>query len=102
MFKYSPIVEVHMAERIVEYRHNLRKHELLGLIFLFIAGSLLGIGLYLTIWGANRPVFYGSLDYLIHGKEWLLFPLLYGTAAVLWALGNIELKEAMPGKRRED
>ena len=89
-------------ERIVEYRHNLRKHEILGLVFLFIAGSLLGVGLYLTFWGANRPIFYGSLDYLLKGKELLLFPLLYGTAAVLWALGRIELKEATPGKRRTE
>ncbi len=91
-----------MADRIVEYRHNLRKHEILGLFFLFIAGSLLGLGLYLTFWGANRPIFYGSLDYLLNGKELFLFPLLYGTAAVLWALGRIELKEAVPGKRRDD
>ncbi len=89
-----------MAERFVEYRHNLRKHELLGLFFLFLAASLFGIALYLTFWGANRPLFYGSLDYLLKGKELLLFPLLYGTAAVLWALGRIELKEATPGKRR--
>jgi len=84
----------------VEYRHNLRKHEVLGLIFIFIAASLFGLGLYLTFWGANRPIFYGSLDYLLKGKELLIFPLLYGTAAVLWVLGSIELKEAMPGKRR--
>ncbi len=89
-----------MAERLVEYQHNLRKHEVLGLIFIFIAASLFGLGLYLTFWGANRPIFYGSLDYLLKGKELLLFPLLYGTAAVLWVLGSIELKEATPGKRR--
>ncbi len=91
-----------MAERIVEYKHNLRKHEILGLIFLFIAGSLFGLGLYLTFWGANRPVFYGSIDYLLKGKELLLFPLLYGTAMVLLALGMIELKEATPGKQRRE
>jgi len=87
-------------ERIVEYKHNLRKHEILGLVFLFIAGSLLGLGLYLTAWAAYRPIFYGSSAYLLKGKELLLFPLIFGTAAVLWALGRIELKEAMPGKRR--
>lgn len=91
-----------MAERVVEYRHNLRKHEVLGLVFLFLAGSLFGLGLYLTFWAANRPIFYGSLDYLLHGKELLLFPILYGLAAVLWAVGWIELKEATPGKQRRE
>ena len=89
-----------MASQNVVYRHNLRKHEILGLAFLFIAGSLLGVGLYLTFWGANRPIFYGSLDYLLTGKELLIFPLIFGLSAVLWALGKIELKEAMPGKQR--
>ncbi len=91
-----------MADRIVEYHHNLRRHELLGLSFIFIAASLFGLGLYLVVWGANRPIFYGSLDYLVKGKELLLFPLLFGTAAVLWALGGIELREATPGKRRDE
>ncbi|MBI4150374.1 hypothetical protein HY488_03145 [Candidatus Woesearchaeota archaeon] len=89
-----------MTDRALEYRHNLRKHEILGLLFLFFAASLFGLGLYLIMWGANRPIFYGSLDYLLNGKELLLFPLLFGTAAVLWALGSIELREATPGKRR--
>ena len=99
MFKYHTKESISM-ERIVEYKHNLRKHEILGLFFLFIAGSLFGLGLYLTFWGANRPIFYGSLEYLLKGKELLILPLTYGTAAVLWALGWIELKEATPGKRR--
>jgi len=82
-------------------KSNLRKHEIIGLVMMFLSGTCLGIGLYLTFWGANRPIFYGSLDYLIKGKEFLLFPLFYGLAALLWALGNIEIKEALPGKKRE-
>jgi len=79
---------------------NLRKHEVVGLILVFLSGCLLGIGLYITFWGANRPLFHGSLDFLIHGKEFLLFPLFYGFGFVLWSLGQIELKEALPGKKR--
>jgi hypothetical protein len=79
---------------------DLKRHEIIGLIMIFCAGSLIGLGLYITFWGANRPIFYGSIDYLISGKEFLLFPLFYGLGFVLWALGHIELKEAMPGKRK--
>lgn len=80
--------------------HNLRKYEIIGLVLIFLAGTLFGIGIYMAVWGANRPIFYGSLDYLLEGKEFLLFPLLFGLAALFWAIGNIELKEALPGKRR--
>ena len=40
-------------------QHNLRRYELIGLILIFLAGTSLGIGLYMVIWGANRPLFYG-------------------------------------------
>lgn len=60
----------------------------------------MGIGLYVVLWGANRPLFYGSLDQLIRGREFLLFPLFFGLGALLWVLGKIELREAMPGKKR--
>ena len=78
---------------------NLKRHEFIGLVMLFLSGTLIGVGLYMTFWGANRPLFHGSLNYLISGKEYLIFPLFYGLGFVFWALGNIELKEAMPGKR---
>ncbi|MAG08101.1 hypothetical protein CMO89_01400 [Candidatus Woesearchaeota archaeon] len=78
--------------------HNIRKHEFIGLLLIFLAGTCLGIGLYLTIWGANRPIFYNSLDYLIKGKEMLIFPIFFGIGGILWVLGKIELKEAMPGR----
>lgn len=78
---------------------NLKKNELVGLLLLFLAGTCFGVGLFITFWGANRPLFYGSLDYLLSGKELLIFPLFYGLAAILWALGKIELSEMRPGKR---
>jgi len=81
-------------------KHNLRKHEIIGLILLFLAGTTFGIGLYIIMWGANRPIFYNSLDYLLRGKEFLLFPIFFGASAVLWSLGKIELKDILPGKRR--
>ncbi len=79
---------------------NLKRHEFIGLLMMFAAGTLLGLGLYLTLWGANRPLYYGSLDQLMRGKEFLLFPLFYGFSFVLFALGQVELKEALPGKRK--
>jgi len=77
----------------------MRKHEFIGLLLIFLAGTCLGTGLYLTVWGANRPIFYNSLDYLIKGKELLIFPIFFGIGLILWVLGKIELKEAMPGRR---
>lgn len=80
---------------------NLRRHEIIGLIMIFFAGTLFGIGLYFTFVGAVRPLFYGGDPaYLIRGKEYLLFPLFYGLAFLLYSLGKIEIKEAMPGKNR--
>jgi len=82
-------------------QHNLRKYELIGIFMIFLAGTSLGIGLYIVAWGANRPLFYGSLGHLIKGNEYLIFPLFFGTAAVLWVMGQIELKEALPGKKKK-
>tara|TARA_Y100000310_G_scaffold343124_1_gene449325 strand:- start:15417 stop:15668 length:252 start_codon:yes stop_codon:yes gene_type:complete len=79
--------------------HNIRKHEFIGLLLIFLAGTCISIGLYLITWGANRPIFYNSIDYLIKGKEMLIFPIFFGVGCVLWTLGKIELKEAMPGRR---
>ena len=79
---------------------NFRKHEFIGLLMIFMGGTLLGFGLYLTMWGANRPIFYGSLQYLMTGREFIVFPLFFGLGLVLLALGKIELKEMVPGKGR--
>ena len=80
---------------------NLRKHEVIGLILVFLAATSIGIGLYLTLLGAiGRPLLHQSSDYFIKGKEFALFPIFFGIGAVLWVLGGIELKEALPGKNR--
>ena len=81
-------------------KSNLKKHELIGLLMVFFSGTLIGLGLLGTFWLANRPLILGANAPLVTGKEILLFPLFYGLGFILWVLGNIELKEAMPGKRR--
>jgi len=82
-------------------KHNLRKHEVIGLILIFLAATSIGIGIYLTLLGAiGRPLLHQSSDYFIKGKEFILFPIFFGIGAILWALGRIELKEALPGKNR--
>lgn len=83
-------------------QHNLRRHEVIGLVLVFLGATSIGVGIYLTLLGAvGRPLLYQSSDYFIKGKEFILFPLFYGIGALLMALGKIELKEAMPGKNRE-
>ena len=77
---------------------NLRKHELKGLLMLFLSSSLFGSGLFLLFLGANRPLFYGSLDYLLTGKEYFLIPFFFGLGFILWAMGHIELRDVKPGK----
>lgn len=79
-------------------KHNLRKHEIIGLFLLFIGATWFGLGLYATALGASRFL----VDYmpLLEGLELLIFPIFYGLSVVLLALGMIELKEALPGKGR--
>ncbi len=81
-------------------KYNIAKHELIGLILIFLGATSLGIGLYISFWGAVRPLFYGSTEYLIRNKELLLFPLFYGGGALLLTLGVIELKEMRPGRKK--
>jgi len=84
-------------------QHNLRRHEIMGLIFIFLAATSIGIGIYLTLMGAiGRPLLRQSTDYFLKGKEFILFPLFYGIGAVLWELGKIEIKEAVPGLVRKE
>lgn len=80
---------------------GLRKHELLGLLYQFIGATSIGIGIYFAIWFGVRPVVYRSTEFAVSGTEWLLFPLLFGLGAVLWTLGNVEVKEAIPGHKRK-
>ncbi len=77
---------------------NLRKHEHMGLLMIFLGASWLGLGLYSTLLAANRLLL--AQVPLIAGKELLIFPIFYGLGALLVTLGNIELREALPGKNR--
>lgn len=79
-------------------KHNLRKHEAIGLILVFTGATWLGFGIYGTLLAANRLLL--TQVPLIAGKELLLFPLFYGVGALLLFFGNIELREALPGKGR--
>ncbi len=84
-------------------KHNLRRHEVMGLVLVFLSATLIGIGIYLTILGAiGRPLLMQSSDYFLKGKEFVLFPIFYGLGAVLWEMGKIELKEVKPGKVRDE
>ncbi len=78
---------------------NLRRHEVLGLLYQFLGASCVGIGIYYAVWAGTRSILYRTVN-IVSGAEWLLFPLLFGVGAVLWSLGAIELKEAEPGYGR--
>ena len=84
----------------MKLKSNLKVHELIGLVMVFLSGSLLGLGLYLTFWGANRPLLFEDINKLLSGKEYIIFPMFYGLSFILWSLGQIELKEARPGRKR--
>lgn len=77
-------------------KQNLRKHEVLGLFYQFLAATCIGYGIHQAVWLAVRSVYYKTLT-PVNGAEWLLFPILFGVGAVLWSLGSVELKEAQPG-----
>jgi len=79
---------------------NLRKHELLGLIYQFLGATSIGIGIYFAVWFAIRPLYYRSITYAVGGAEWLFFPLFFGLGGLLWSLGAVEIKEALPGHAR--
>ncbi len=75
---------------------NLRRHEILGLLYQFLGATCVGIGVYQAVWMGVRSIHYRTLV-PVQGLEWLLFPLLFGLGGVLWSLGKVELKEAAPG-----
>lgn len=77
---------------------NLKAHEHIGLFLLFAGATWLGFGIYGTLLAANRILL--SEVPLIAGKELLIFPIFYGLGALMLAFGQIELKEALPGKGR--
>lgn len=79
-------------------RMNLRQHEFIGLFLIFVGATWLGFALYGTLLAANRLLL-ANVPLLV-GKELLIFPIFYGLGALLFTLGGIELREAMPGKGR--
>lgn len=77
---------------------NLKSHEHMGLFLIFAGTTWLGFGIYGTLLAANRLLL--AEVPLISGKELLIFPIFYGLGALMLALGQIEIKEALPGKGR--
>ena len=74
---------------------NLRVHEVIGLILIFLGTTCLGIGLYITIYvGVGQ--FMGEVE--LRGIDYLLFPLFFGVGSLLYSLGKIELKGVVPGR----
>lgn len=80
-------------------RMNLKQHEFIGLFLIFVGATWLGFALYGTLLAANRLLL-ANVPLLV-GKELLIFPIFYGLGALLFVLGSIELREAMPGKGRK-
>lgn len=80
-------------------KFNIRHHEFIGLFLIFVGATWLGFALYGTLLAANRLLLTNVP--LLVGKELLIFPIFYGFGALLLVLGSIELREAMPGKRRK-
>ncbi|MBD3262781.1 hypothetical protein GF374_00175 [Candidatus Woesearchaeota archaeon] len=78
---------------------NLKTHEHIGLFLMFAGATWFGFGIYGTLLAANRLLL--SEVPLISGKELLIFPIFYGLGALMLAFGQIELKEALPGKGRK-
>ena len=79
-------------------QHNMRKHEHIGLLLVFIGATWLGFALYGTLLAANRMLVQNMP--LIAGRELFIFPMFYGLGTILLMLGIIELRELMPGKNR--
>ena len=75
--------------------HNIRTHEFLGLLMIFIGTAWAGYGLYLIMLYSNLILIPGQeLIKALHG------PLFVGVGAVITVLGSIELREILPGKNR--
>ena len=62
-------------------KHNLKKHELMGLGLVFVGATWLGFALYGTMLAANRLLL--AQVPLIAGKELFIFPLFYGFGSLL-------------------
>ncbi|MGB9675151.1 MAG: hypothetical protein ACP5IJ_02745 [Candidatus Nanoarchaeia archaeon] len=74
---------------------NIRHHEFIGLLLVFIGATWVGYGIYATLLGALRILIANAS--LPAGKELLWIPIFYGLGAALFVLGQIELRELAPG-----
>jgi len=79
-------------------RLNLKTHEHIGLFLVFAGATWIGLGIYGTLLAANR-ILLAEVP-LISGRELLIFPIFFGLGALMLALGQIEISEALPGKGR--
>ena len=81
----------------VNFRNNMRKHEIIGAILIFIGSTWFGLGLYVTLLSANRLL----VDVpLLSTNQLLIFPMFYGLSALLIMFGVVEIREMLPGKNR--
>ena len=80
---------------------NLRKHEILGLFYQLVGASSIGVGIYYAVWFAVKPLAVGSLAATPAGSDWWVLILFFGLGGLLWSLGSVEIKEALPGHRRK-
>jgi len=75
--------------------HNVKVHEFVGLLLIFIGTTWAGYGLYLTLLYSNLILIPGQdLIKALHG------PVFIGIGSVITVLGSIELREILPGKNR--
>ena len=81
----------------LSFKKNLKIHELIGMILIFVGASWLGLGIYSTMLASNRLL----VDIpLLSTNQLLIFPVFYGLGALLIAFGTIELKHTLPGRNR--
>ena len=79
-------------------KHNMRIHELIGLLQIFVGAIWLGFGLVSVMIIANKILIPGAQIYQL--MDIIAIILFFGPGAVLIMLGIIEVREVLPGKNR--
>ena len=79
-------------------KHNMRIHELIGLLQIFVGAIWLGFGLVSAMIIANKILIPGAQIYGLMDVVSII--LFFGPGAVLIMLGIIEVREVLPGKNR--